>query len=509
MKKIPYSLNKGININNTYSILSFLSNKKFISRNHNCNNNFNYTFNEEISNNINKIKKRISKKKTCKNFLQTAFDIGNSLSNIKKQLNNVSVNEKNVLKISKNKIKYNDSYSKIYNLSTTNKSNKLKDLLNKYKPESKIKNELCKSKQISFSILCSNSEKFELIIKYKDLKNENDLLKENIKFLLSQIKKLKNNELKDSYINELSSKICINNINNNKTKENKNISKIGNVFDILNKYKKEIYSLKQKLKKLNKENEELRNCKENNIIKNYNYKKDLYKKYSIIKNPTFKNNISFKKIIPNSGYNNISAHTLYRKKTLNKIDTSFKFENVNSYCSDNNNYDNNDKCDCISKISEQNYINYNIPSFNINYSNFNSKNNKNFNSFNTKKRHLILIDSDFTGDEKIGTQNSILSCENINNDKIHKDNIFLNEINYINLSNKLKEAKTPSSKLYYRKTVNNNLNSQIPIIKDKIKRKNLLYKSIYDKSSKYINSSKIKFANNILKLNIMKINEKK
>jgi hypothetical protein len=47
--------------------------------------------------------------------------------------------------------------------------------------------------QIHFSILNSIDGKYDLITKNKELQNENDLLKENVKFLLSQNKKKEKN----------------------------------------------------------------------------------------------------------------------------------------------------------------------------------------------------------------------------------------------------------------------------------------------------------------------------
>ena len=80
----------------------------------NNNNNYKYKYNtynhfkndynlNDIFNKINKRNKRknkINNKNEAKEKIcLTTYDIGNNLSNIKKQLNNISINEKNTLKI--------------------------------------------------------------------------------------------------------------------------------------------------------------------------------------------------------------------------------------------------------------------------------------------------------------------------------------------------------------------------------------------------------------------------
>ena len=86
-----------INNKEIISLLGSLDNINTYNKNNNINNNFNYNFHSDILNKKNKRKKRIKNEIPSHN----TCEIGDSLSNIKKQLNNVSVNRKNPLKISK------------------------------------------------------------------------------------------------------------------------------------------------------------------------------------------------------------------------------------------------------------------------------------------------------------------------------------------------------------------------------------------------------------------------
>ena len=446
MKKLSNDANSDIIINNKdeYSIFpSFISiNKKYnkFSNNNNRNNNSNnnYNFNTEIWPKKNKKMKRI---KNEGKYSQKTYDIENSLSNIKKQLNNVSINEKHILKIHTNKASNSNSLNKLYHFSTK-KANTLSNLLNNNKFEIEKRNLILEINHISFSILKSTSGKYDLFLKNKELQNENNLLKENVKFLLSQIKKYKKIESKKK-LNEMPKTNEDINIKNNYKKLEKN--KINNVFDIINKYKKEIMALKSKLKNITKQNEELKEYISNNekaVNLSFNNMKHFFKKDSILKKPKIKNNTLFNhKFYYNQKNNNNKDNIpLYKKKTFNKTFSSFKRNPYNTYDGENTNGErfiqtfNNTK----NNLFDTNEVK------NFNYTEKNYKNNNNIiDKFNSKIKHLIIIDSEFTGEEKIENQ--------INTFKKNR------KINYRNFNNKYNNENAHSTSinndLYYKKTI--------------------------------------------------------
>lgn len=513
MKRLSFDTNTDLDNSEIFSLFRCLENKNNNrNKNNNLKNHFNYIFNTDIFNHKSRRNKGALKKEVDQSIFQKTYDIGNSLSNIKKQLNNIVINERKIIKIPKNK--NSDSFSTSYFKSTTNESNKLKDILKKYTQNTErkdIKNIIIKSNQISFTILKSSIENSELIFKNKELQNENTLLKENVKFLLSQIKKSQKNELKNQ--NEISKKLESD--NNIKSLDKKGKNKINSVFDILNKYKKEISSLKKKLEIKNKENEELKRYISNfsdiniNILDNIN-KKIIKNKHSIINKPLIKNTISFNKIIPaNKSNNNISNLNPYKKKTFSKTYSSLNFEKYKNYLTENDANNMNKKNNYLQ--TNNNYINniYSNSNYRFNFTEHNYESNNIINSFNKKGRgrHLILIDSDFTGDEKIGNQNSVSSCQNRCNDQINSDNIFFNDKFHMS-NNKFYEVKTPSScknELYHRKQVSPGNKILMPIAKDIFNKKELFCKyNTTENSKKYISTSKRKCTNNIFKMKLMK-----
>ena len=516
MKRLSFDKNADLDCSEIFSLFRCLENKNNNRyNNNNLKNNFNHTFNKDILNHKNKRNKGILKTEMDQSIFQKTYDIGNSLSNIKKQLSNIVINERKIIKIPKSK--HSDSFSSNYYMSTTNESNKLKDILKKYTKNTErkeTKNFIMKSKQISFTILKSTIENSELISKNKELQNENSLLKENVKFLLSQIKKSQKNELKNQ--NEISNKLGSENNIKNMDKKSKNKNKINSVFDILNKYKKEISSLKKKLEIKNKENEELQKYISNyisdiniNILDNIN-KKIFKNNHSIINKPLIKNTISFNKIIStNKNSNKISNLNPYKKKTFSKTYSSLNCEKYKNYLTENN-FNVNNKDNYLQ--TNNNFINniYSNSNYRFNFTEHNYDNNNILNSFNKKGRgrHLILIDSDFTGDEKIGSQNSVLSCQNRFNDKINSDNIFFNDNFQIsNNNNKIYEIKTPSScknELYHRKQVSPGNKILVSEDKDIFNKKEMIKSNTTENSKKYISTSKRKCTNNIFKMKLMK-----
>ena len=447
MKNIINEFDSELNHNVLYALYGTIDNKnRNYKTNTNFRHNFNYTINTDFIPNRNKKKKRIKKDKDELIF-QNTYDIGNSLSSIKKQLNNVAINERNILKIPK--IKAFKSFNNRLNSSLSSKENKI-NITNKLKSDN---NKIITNK-IAFSILKSTSEKYDIMKKNEELQNENFLLKENIKFLLSQIKKIKKVESKK-------------NIKEKKEiKNNKNIekNKISNAYNIIIKYKKEISSLKENLKNLNKENNQLReyiqkSSQKDNHIKNTEI---FLKNQSLVKNSNIKNNNIVKNKFPVNQRNNKAKLFLYKRKTFNNTYSTFKEKEYESYESYSYNKNNFEKF--IHTLNNaQNNIFDNNSIYRFNYTEKNYNRNNIFNTFSSKKKHIILIDNDFTGTEKIENSNSTI-----------------NKSNELIYNKKYNIVKTPSSinkDLYSKKQISSNSNKIKKITYGrKLKRKNLFNK---------------------------------
>ena len=456
IKKIRIELNQKIN--------PFSNNKDKSQNNFNKSKlryNFNYTLNPDNSRHRKKRKKTLLIGESSNNLTEsTTLDIGNNLSNMKRQLNNVSVNRKNVLKIQK---RSKDSSKNMYILSTIRKNRKI------------IKgvgwdDTLSRKKQISFSIMKSTSDILDLVAKNKELECENKLLKENNKFLLSQIKKLKKNILNNNP-NEL--------ISPEKTSQrtviSENKNKVQSVFDILDKYKKEIGILKYKMKNLCDENIQLKehistkkknnNYNINEIYDNIYYVEskenadNLQKNRLSKKKPMFTyNTLDTKKMHRNKRNYEIEPSLPYKKKSLNNNgNISPRDDSYNSNLLENFDYNNTFQ---NSKNERHSY-----------FSNYTEKDNNKYNnllsSFNKKATNLLLIDYDFKPEEN----------------NINQTNSLNNEIRYFNMKqypyhNYLKiksnrnaynyeNIKTPSSlrnELYYKNQLNSLKRKKMPNI---------------------------------------------
>ena len=454
--------------------------------------NTNRNYNSDFFTKRNKRKKMI-KNENDETIYGTTSNIGNSILNIKKQLNNISLNEKKTFKIPK--IKATKSFNKNNSHSTRIKNN-LKNILMNNTNENGMKNQFLIQHNLSFSILNTFSHN-DIIAKNKELQNENDLLKENVKFLLSQIKKKKKIEsrksVKDTKLEKSnnSSNITNNNINNSiNTNNNSKINnKIKSVFDIINKYKKEINHLKEELLNLNKENELLKkfiysqnNSIDNNLIKSM---KILNGNTSILRKPNFNNNNTLlnHKLPLNQRNNNILVKP-YRKKAFNKTFSHFKSDNYDSNISDkNNNFD----------TFTQTFKMHQNSNINNNSSTFTDKNtNKKF-TFNSKNKHFILIDSDFKGEEKMGNSPQNLTINS-------NDRIFENKNNGKN------DLSLLNNDLYYRKQINQFKTKKINF-NGNIKRKKLL-NEYNNRTLDSVISPKMNNDNNMkFKIKIMKYNK--
>ena len=434
IKKIRNELNPKINPfnNKKDKIINSLNKNKLRY-------NSNYTLNPDISRHRKKRKKTFLIGESSNNLTDsTTFDIGNNLSNMKRQLNNVSVNRKNILKIQK---RSKDSSKNMYILSTIRKNRKIN------KAE-EWNDKLLRKKQISFSILRSNFDKLDLVSKNKELEIENTLLKENNKFLLSQIKKFQKNIFNNNNPNEIMSP---EKASQRGTENSENKNKVKSVFDILDKYKKEIGFLKYYVE--SKENFE-------NSLKN---------KLSNRNPMIIYNTLDTKKIHRNKrNYENeVESSLPYKKKSLNNYrNISPRDESYNSNILENFDYNNtfqnskNERNSYFSYFSEKDYNKYN----NL------------LSSFNTKGANLILIDNDFRPED-----NNINHTNSINNE-IRYFNIKQNPYhNYFKIKgNKIaynyENVKTPSSlrsEIYYKNQLNSLKRKKVPNIENILNEKKL------------------------------------
>ena len=451
----PFNINKDINLNNL--------NKKKLRYNSN------YTLNPDGSRHKKKRKKTFLIGESSNNLTDsTTFDIGNNLSNMKKQLNNVSVNRKNVLKIQK---RSKDSSKNIYILSTIRKNRKI------------IKgggwnDALSRKKQISFSILKSTPDISDLVSKNKELESENKLLKENNKFLLSQIKKLKKN-LFNNNPKELNSP---EKTSQRGTENSANKNKVKSVFDILDKYKKEIGILKHKMKNLCEENIQLKehistkkknnNYNINEIYDNIYYVEskentDNFQKNRLSKrNPMITyNTLDSKKVHRNKRNYEVESSLPYRKKSLNNYrNISPRDDSYNSNMLENFEYNNtfqnskNERNSYFSYYTEKDYNKYN----NL------------LSSFNTKGANLILVDNDFRPEENnINQANSINSEIRYFNLKQYPYHNYI-KIKGNKIASNYENVKTPSSlrsELYYKNQLNSLKRKKMPNFENIINKK--------------------------------------
>ena len=175
--------------------------------------------------------------------LSNKIRIHSSLNNIYKQLTNISLTDSKILNLKCGRKKMNSSNrinsttNQTHSLIYSSKSFKEKNTLYKYKhfynnDSFEIDNSLKIENSISFSVINNNGNGFKL-------KKKNLILKENLKFLLNEVKKYKKNEK-----------------NNLQAKEyGKQIEYYMNEIE---KYQKEIIKLKEKYISVMKENEELK-----------------------------------------------------------------------------------------------------------------------------------------------------------------------------------------------------------------------------------------------------------
>lgn len=174
-----------------------------------------------------------------------------SLINISKQLSNISINDVNILKFKNERNRINSKNKKESTFQSEIDNNYINKSCHKYK--CKIYNNLPSfstdlndfnefnfrfAHAISFSI---KADKNFYLLNKNDLRKKNFILRENLKFLLNEIKKFKNNEITNDF---------------KQIKEYEN--KIEYYVNEINKYKKDIVILKEKYNDILEENKKLK-----------------------------------------------------------------------------------------------------------------------------------------------------------------------------------------------------------------------------------------------------------
>ena len=349
--------------------------------------------------------------------------INSSLYNMSKQLNNISINNINILKLRNEKKRINSNSKNTkkgltlemeYN-NHESKSFINKDPLFKYLPSFEsfdfkdlnnlsTKNKFCTSHVESFSIKADNNI---YLLNKNDLRKKNFILKENLKFLLNEIKKYKNNEIScdDKLIKEYE-------------------NKMEYYVNEISKYKKDVIILKEKYNEVMKENQKL-------------------KKYIM---------------------RNISKNDLTNKSATNKSNNIRKIKNLNLNLKYNNMIANNKDFFCSTSTTKGNRNNKNIDLNIINNINSNKflliDHKKTFqNSKDKSNSHLnnIKDNSGFNINQKIIKNNKNSAIFNSN--KIQKTNKKNRKIINDIIINRIENTK---SKLFYDNLTlfrNNNQNS--------------------------------------------------
>ena len=382
--------------------------------------------------------------------------INSSLNNISKQLNNISLNDVNILNLkygrkkmnSTNKI--NRAHSHIY----SSKSCKGKSSVYKFKPFNindsfDLDNNLIIDNIESFSILNNTETKL-------NLRKKNLILKENLKFLLNEVKNYKKREKDNTQIKEYE-------------------EQIEYYINELDKYHKEIILLKEKYITVIKENEELKkyinyelnklnNSQLLNSLCKTEENKPPYEKLNKIKNlNSFRYlNLNLKNYMDkfrknNTNKNQISAKTSRNiNKSKNKNDNYLLIEDNNEGININKNNNNNK-----SEIFQRNAlkkINNNLKSNNKNIlqklkTNYNKNinqiifkrienktkihNNINKTLSKNKINQNSLKDNSFEINKSINLSQSFRYFnDSNNNNKLQRKKIYLNKYNnYIYFNN--------------------------------------------------------------------------
>jgi chromosome segregation protein len=294
-------------------------------------------------------------------------NINTTLTNISNQLKNIAVDKNKQFKLlnssnrannknTRNNIIYNNmNHINVSSLNLDNNQNHnfFELTANSEFPNQKFQN-LQKMRVFNFFILKTiNNDN----INFDEIKNENDELKENVKFLLKQIKKYQKIGL------------TIDDADDNKQQEIQNIKKeLNDLKQEINTYKNKIISLNNSNKELVKVNGELKNFI-NISLKTINLQKE--KEYNIINN-----NIKRKKKEFNSlknkhrgsgGFDQYDDIDRFEEKNSEYKNLKTVFNNYDKKIKNFIDYDNYD--DNHSKLSEELFADINNKNMTINDNN--------------------------------------------------------------------------------------------------------------------------------------------
>jgi hypothetical protein len=389
--------------------------------------------------------------------------INSSLYNMSKQLNNISINNINILKFrnEKKRINSNSKNSKkgltldmgCNNHAFESKSFNSRDHLFKYMPSLEsfdfkdlnnisTKNKFYTSHVESFSIKADNNI---YLLNKNDLRKKNFILKENLKFLLNEIKKYKNNEIScdDKFIKEYE-------------------NKMEYYTNEISKYKKDIIILKEKYNEVMKENQELKKFINRNISKNELTNKSATNKSNNIK--------KLKNINLNLKYNNMIGNNkdVYCSTSTNRGNRNNKNIDLNIINNINSNkfllidhkkifQNSKDKNNSHTKHIKDNSgfsINQKIIKNNTNTAIINSNKIKNINKKNRKIVNDIILSRIENKKSKLFYDNLTLLRNNFNQNSFKNDSFELNKT--INFSKSFRFFKNNEIKKLENKKISNN-----------------------------------------------------
>lgn len=246
------------------------------------------------------------------------------------QLSNIAMNDKNVLKLVQS-----PTY---YSLNKTYEKNPLFNSIPNYRNENYCSfNKVKKNNTIFYyNFQKKHTESFSLKGKNmfperEELKNQNSYLKENVKFLLNQIKKYKKNDI-DTDRDKIEYDLKIQEI---KKEFNK---KVNSYLKEINKYEIEIRLLKNSYNKLYKENQELKKFMKLNMQINANelserLEKEIAKDLSKSKSLYLCGEIKNKSSNGRKSFNQLCFNTINTDKYPENLDNFYR-----NNCKENNVY---------------------------------------------------------------------------------------------------------------------------------------------------------------------------
>ena len=391
------------------------------------------------------------------NKISSKLSINSSLINISKQLNNISLNDVNILNLKYGRNKANSTnritstrykaHCRIY----SSKSYQGKKLFNKYKPFYKNEsfewnNDFQIVNSVSFSIHQKNQDNKTI------LKKKNFILKENLKFLLNEMKKYRKNEQNNITVKEYE-------------------SQIEYYINEIEKYQKEIIILKEKYSSVIKENEELKKYINseftklknfpsfNSVCKTETNKSTLLKPNKMINLKSFKYlNLNIKNYIDKSIKIKRNKCPFAHKSSGNIIKTEMSYNN--NLLIDDKNFSNNYNKNSFRNVNKNNYTNNNSENFRIKVikkinSNFKNTNknkskklNEDYKNNNINQNNFKMIEN---GNKFHNSNNKTLSKKRINKNTLINNSFEINGSN--NFSQSFRNYKDAHFKKFKRKKI--------------------------------------------------------